>query len=810
MAAGLLCAAARGADAPEPVAVPRYTHPGIGNVMYFVLTDRFANGSTSNDTGGLAGGPDDTGFDPTRISHYHGGDFVGLAAKLDYIKGLGATAIWVTPPFVNDPVERTGWGISAGYHGYWITDFTRIDPHLGTNDEFKAFVNAAHSRGIRVYMDIVVNHTADVIQYKGGNTDYVPLEKAPYRDAAGKPFDPAKVAYNGIGPEQFPALDPATSFPHAPVLPPGREHVKAPAWLNDVTLYHNRGDSTFKGESATYGDFGGLDDVFTENPRVVRGFIDVFSHWMEDARIDGFRIDTVKHVNLEFWQAFTPAIRAKALALGRPDFIEFGEVMTNDPALMSLFTTSTSLDGILDFATMDGIRDFLSRGKPAAGLRAVYAGDAYYTTHDGNAQNLAIFVGNHDAGRFASFAKDDNPKADPSTLLRLDELAQTLLLTLRGQPAVYYGDEQGMVGLGGDKGAREDMFASRSPEFARLSLLGTTRKGSDDKFDPDHPLYKRIAAAAALRRASPGLSRGALITRDTASPHVFAFSRIDRDERVEYLVAVNQAPTASGAQVIATCQPAGAFLDPVLTVGGSAASLAADTDGSVRADLPPRSLVVWKARAPLGPTGRAPSIALASPPPGTVLTFSAAERDGQTVPSRTEILAQVTGGDGLAEVTFALRRASRPHQLELLGTADAPPYRVMWRPPADLAPGDALTFVATVDDLRGHQAAAQSGPVTVSPSTVSFGIRGATVPVITRQPASQHLAAGSAVTLEVAADGTAPLEYHWIKDGRQLDFAGSSWHSDHATAADAGTYRVLVHSREGTALSEAFILEVTP
>ena len=127
----------------DPVSVPRYTHPGAGQVFYFVLTDRFANGSTANDTGGIAGGPDVSGFDPTRISHYHGGDLVGLTSKLDYIKQLGITAIWITPPFANKPMQEG----TAGYHGYWILDFTKIDPHLGTEAEFREFVQQAHARG---------------------------------------------------------------------------------------------------------------------------------------------------------------------------------------------------------------------------------------------------------------------------------------------------------------------------------------------------------------------------------------------------------------------------------------------------------------------------------------------------------------------------------------------------------------------------------------------------------------------------------------------------------------------------------------
>src|SRR5688572_18065197 len=149
--------------AGEPLTVPRFTHPGAGQTFYFVLADRFANGRTDNDNGGLTGGPNITGFDPTRISHYHGGDFAGLAARLDYLQKLGITAIWVTPPLKNKPMQSG----TAGYHGYWITDFLQTDPHLGTNEEFRELIRQAHARGLRVFMDIIVNHTADVIQYAG-------------------------------------------------------------------------------------------------------------------------------------------------------------------------------------------------------------------------------------------------------------------------------------------------------------------------------------------------------------------------------------------------------------------------------------------------------------------------------------------------------------------------------------------------------------------------------------------------------------------------------------------------------------------
>ena len=124
--------------------------PGSQEQFYFVMTDRFANADASNDEGGLTGDRLTTGFDPTDKGFYNGGDIAGLREKLDYIDGLGTTAIWLTPSFKNKPVQGEGANASAGYHGYWITDFTQIDPHLGTNAELEALIAEAHAKGIKV------------------------------------------------------------------------------------------------------------------------------------------------------------------------------------------------------------------------------------------------------------------------------------------------------------------------------------------------------------------------------------------------------------------------------------------------------------------------------------------------------------------------------------------------------------------------------------------------------------------------------------------------------------------------------------
>ena len=158
---------------------------------------------------------------------------------------------------------------------------------------------------MKVYFDIISNHTADVIRYEEGAAPvYKSKDESPYNTAAGTPFDDRDYA----GGSTFPALaptgqpscaspGPAISFPYRPCVPDAERDVKVPAWLNDVDLYHNRGNTTFVGENSQYGDFFGLDDLFTENPRVVNGMIDIYKTWIRDFRIDGFRMDTMKHVD---------------------------------------------------------------------------------------------------------------------------------------------------------------------------------------------------------------------------------------------------------------------------------------------------------------------------------------------------------------------------------------------------------------------------------------------------------------------------------------------------------------------------------
>ena len=357
----------------ERIAKPSLRGSLTDQNFYFVMADRFNNGDTVNDQGGYSGDRTETGYDPTSKRYYHGGDIAGLQAKLDYLQGLGTEAIWFTPIFKNKPVQSedgpAGTDGSAGYHGYWITDFTQIDPHLGTNAELGELVEAAHDRGMKVFFDIITNHTADVISYESNAREgYTSKDAEPYRDASGTPFDDREYA----GGEDFPPLDAQESFPYLPELERAEEDLKVPNWLNDTRYYHNRGNTDFQreDEDQQYGDFAGLDDLFTEHPRVVRGMEKIYKTWVTDIGIDGYRIDTMKHVNDEFWQEFGPGVLRYARQNGKPEFYMFGEVYDDRPteagkAFTSKFVTRDKMQAILDFPFQAAARNFVSKQQDA-------------------------------------------------------------------------------------------------------------------------------------------------------------------------------------------------------------------------------------------------------------------------------------------------------------------------------------------------------------------------------------------------------------------------------------------------------------
>ncbi|KQU70923.1 pullulanase-type alpha-1,6-glucosidase [Phycicoccus sp. Root101] len=701
---------------------------------YFVMADRFANGDKGNDLGGLTGGRLATGYDPTDKGFYHGGDLKGIEGKLDYIKGLGTTAIWLTPSFKNKPVQGSAGNESAGYHGYWITDFTQVDPHLGTNADLKALIAAAHAKGMKVFFDIITNHTADVINYKENQYTYRDKTAFPYKDADGTVFDDKAYA----GKPGFPKLDPRTSFPYTPVFTnAGDSTAKVPAWLNDPTNYHNRGDSTFAGESSEYGDFVGLDDLFTEQQDVEKGMEDIYKAWV-DFGVDGFRIDTVKHVNMEFWQSFSPAMIAQAKARKNDDFFMFGEVYDARPSYMSQFTTTGKLQATLDFGFQAQATNW-AQGKAGTDLRDLYADDDYYTDTDSNAYELPTFLGNHDMGRVGYLLKGADP-VGPALMSKV-KLADSLMYLTRGQPITYYGDEQGFVGYGGDKDARQDMFASKvadrpkagggtDPGYTTQPVLGGTA-GSKDRYSTSAPLYQHIKSLAAVRAANPALADGAQVHRYASSnAGVFAFSRIDEGKRVEYVVAANNATTTKSA-TFATYGHNQTF-KPVY---GTSRLVRSAKDGRVTVSVPAQSVSVWKATSPMDKPKSAPAVYLTSPGAGDVVGGRA--EIGAAIPDNT-----------FAQVSFLYRPVGTT-AWQKLGTDDNAPYRV-FHDVSGMAKGTLLEYRAVAKDSAGHVSASSSYGIVGDPKPAGGGDGGGVGPVT--QPANVSVPGDHNSEMGCAAD----------------------------------------------------------
>ena len=493
------------------------------DVFYFVLPDRFHNGDTSNDNGSKTIKISSGGFDKSYNGAYHGGDIKGLQDKLPYLEELGITAIWLTPILRNQAVQ----GKDSGYHGYWVLDFTEIDPHLGSNEDLQNFISAAHNKNIKVFFDIITNHTADVIKYPECHGE----DGLGWSDEKGCPYKSlAQVAAGDT---------------YQTIIPKGMEDVKFPAWLNDKKYYHNQGDTTYQGENSLYGDFAGLDDINTDDPIVVKKMIDVFTHLIDIFKPDGFRIDTVKHVNTEFWAEFAPALVDHAKQQGIPQFFMFGEVYSGDSKVLSEYTTKGKMQSVLDFGFQGALYDTLIKQTGTDKLAELFANDKDYLIAKQSANQLMNFTGNHDMGRFAGMLKLSDKNYSEAEQVDRTLLAHALMYFARGIPVVYYGDEQGFVGSGGDRYARQDMMPSEVVGYNNENLLATTATTADANFDTNHMFYQKFAEYAHIYQSYPALRYGEHKTLySQTTPGIFAFTRqLNNSDKKDVIVVVNTATT---------------------------------------------------------------------------------------------------------------------------------------------------------------------------------------------------------------------------------------------------------------------------
>ncbi len=508
-------------------------------VIYFVLTDRFADGDPSNNSQGASE------FQQGNDQAYQGGDLKGLTQRLDYIRGLGATSVWITPPALNrwlDPRTKT-----AGYHGYWASDFSTIDPHLGSLVDLQNLSRQLHQRGMYLIQDIVVNHTADYFRYEGGWNKKNPMEFF-LRDG---------------GPSQTP-------FNFNDATNPIHRRKAIYHWTPDVSDYRNaRQREQFQ--------MSGLDDLNTSNPVVRQALRKSYGDWIKKAGVDAFRVDTAFYVSPSFFDDFLNSQNVAALGInrvasktGRHNFLVFGEGFAIDKPYRNEGHTSIAqympaLPSMLNFPLYGSLLDVFARGAPTAvlGRRIQTMVQRHSAIHI-----MPSFIDNHDVDRFLA-------SADEQSL----NLALLSLFTLPGIPTIYYGTEQGFVE------PRAAMFAQ-----------GAGSKGKDH-FNPTHQIYKTIAQLAQLRKDHRVLSRGVpkiiSANQTQAGLLVYEMAYPNNDQRL--IIALNSANYDSMVSGLSLRLAPNERLEPLLTLNqATRATFEINATDSLSFKLAAKQAIVWK------------------------------------------------------------------------------------------------------------------------------------------------------------------------------------------------------------------------
>lgn len=544
----LACLLLLSACAP-PEAPPVSTHAGDwrDEVIYQIVVDRFDDGDTTNDV------VDGIGPERSDLARFHGGDWAGVRQRLDYIEALGATTIWISPPYAN--VQRTE--LEDGYHGYWPADFTEANPRFGDLEELRALVRDAHDRDMLVILDVVPNHAGRVFNYD--------------LDADGT-VGPGEVEppYSADGPHAAPLL-----WSHRP-----RMHGPEGVFTLEERHFHRRGAGDFSIQSEKeLGDFPtGLRDLDTESPEVIDALVETHVAWVRDTDVDGFRIDAVPHAPHAFWAAFCRRLRARLAELGKRDFLLVGEVFTGDPTTLASYTAVDELDAAFAFDLKYSLIDdvILSGGAPAL-ARAPLVGNRALFPASGQPGGVPLspwearvaFADNHDVWRVRG--ELDDPLAAA--------LALAVVFTVDAIPSVYYGTEQGLRGQVHHE-SREPLFLE-APDFPR-----------------DSSTFQLIGALAEIRARSRALRRGELVLRyastsggadlePAADAGMLAYERAQGDERV--LIVLNTSLDESIARFDVGYGSGTRLFD---ALGGTEAPWTVAADGSLEIRLPGRAVVI--------------------------------------------------------------------------------------------------------------------------------------------------------------------------------------------------------------------------
>ncbi len=591
--------------------------------IYQIITDRFFNGDSGNDN--LS-----PNFNPADGGQAHGGDFKGAERKLDYIKSLGATAVWISPVLLNG---------NGDYHGYAATDFYQTDPRMGSLAELKSFVHAAHQRGILVVNDVVVNHGSTIVD----STD------------AGFPnfrYPPSGYTLRYNGSRRY-----AAPFDNAALGVPLE------------TLFHNNGTTQNWGDATQveYGELLSLDDFRTETSYVRDRMAEIFSHWIQSVGFDAYRIDTVKHVEMGFWDNWSPRIRATALAADKPNFFQFGEIYDGSDAKCGSYTGTKStanykMESVLDYPLYYQINSVFASASGNTGQLESRYNNLNTTNYDASSlMSLVTFLDNHDQPRFLN-----TTGSNPSRL----EVALAFLYTARGIPCLYYGTEQDFIG-GTDPNNREDMFDG---QFEAGPSLG-------DNFNMTSARFKLVAKLNNLRRLYPALRTGTHVNlwANFASPGLFAYARRLNNEEV--FVVLNTSTSAQSIGARPTIHPAGTVLVNVLNPSETV-TVTTDVDGIPSMTVPATSYKMFVAQSQslaLSPVVNtiAPGHDQASISPATLVTLTFSKPMNTATTQAAFSITPNTGGNfawsvGNTVLTFTPTSnlaANTLHTVRLEGTA---------------------------------------------------------------------------------------------------------------------------------------------